>query len=282
MLWPVKDEDMASIKEWLATKPHLPQNISDEQLSLFIYSCYHNLERAKKTVEAYYELKSSTPEFFSNRDLAAPGLAHILNVVGISILPERTKEGYAVMCAKLINTDSSQFYLDDSIKLLFMVIDSCLRNTTETRGMVFLFDNSGVTLSHLTRVSLSSIKKYFLYIQEAMPVRLKSIHIVNVNTVMSHIMTLIKPFIKKEHMKYIQLYQQGHLDKLYDMVPKKILPIDYGGECDTTENLRRATLENVRSHSDWFLQDETMRIDSTKKAKKDKSIVGSFRKLELD
>lgn len=34
--------------------------------------------------------------------------------------------------------------------------------------------------------------------QEAMPVRLKSIHIINANSVATHTMALIRPFVHKE------------------------------------------------------------------------------------
>lgn len=44
-----------------------------------------------------------------------------------------------------------------------------------------------------------------------MPVRLKSILIVNVNSVMTHLMNLIKPFMRKEYVKYVSNISVFHL-----------------------------------------------------------------------
>lgn len=82
------------------------------------------------------------------------------------ILPGQTHNGYSVLWARLIDYDSSKFFLDDAIKLLFMVVDACLaRDRTSAKGMIIVFDNKGNSLSHLARVSLASTKKYFIYVQ---------------------------------------------------------------------------------------------------------------------
>lgn len=83
----------------------------------------------------------------------------------ICMLPKTTKRNYHVLFARLHITEPAQFILDDAIKMLFMVIDSHLHNKGMTAGMVFLFDMQGVTLGHLTRINLSSVRKYFIYVQ---------------------------------------------------------------------------------------------------------------------
>lgn len=59
---------------------------SDEQLIQFLYSCYSKLEVTKKAIDTYYTMKTTTPEFFSNRHLDAPGLKHITDVVLVFII----------------------------------------------------------------------------------------------------------------------------------------------------------------------------------------------------
>lgn len=65
-------------------------------------------------------------------------------------------------------------------------------------GAVFLFDMQNVGLMHLTRVNLTSIKKFFTYLQDAVPGKLRSIHIVNVVYFFDKILKMIKPFMKAE------------------------------------------------------------------------------------
>lgn len=278
-------EDLDRLKDWVHKQPHLPQNISDDQLKLFLHSCYYRLETAKKTIETYYSLKSSTPEFFANRSLDAPGIKHILNVVKFCTLPKLTNKGYSVLFSKLTNCETSQFMLDDAIKLLFMVVDSHLKDKGLLPGLIFLFDMTGTSLGHLTRINLSSVKKYFNYIQEAMPVRLKAVHIINVNPVMSHVMTLIRPFIHKQHIQYIHLHRSDEIQELYTSIQREILPKDYNGEEASTDTLSKLTLDLLREQAEWFQEDEKMKIEDSKRqnASHDNySLQGSFKKLEVD
>lgn len=280
-----RSEDLDCLKDWIRKQPHLPQNISDDQLKLFLHSCYYRLETTKKTIDTYYTLKTGVPEFFANRSLDAPGMKHILNVVKFCTLPKLTNKGYAVLFAKLTNFETSQFVLDDAIKLLFMVVDSHLKQKGLLPGLIFLFDMTGVSLGHLTRINLSSVRKYFNYVQEAMPVRLKAIHIINVSPVMPHIMTLIRPFIHKQLVQYIHLHSSDEVQKLYTSIQREILPKDYNGEEASMDTLSKFTLELLREHADWFQEDEKMKIDDAKRQNKnhDKfSLQGSFKKLELD
>lgn len=87
---------------------------------------------------------------------------------------------------------------NDGIKLLLMSVDVNLNANGCSPGYVFLFDMHGVTLGHLTRLSVNSIRKFLEYLQEAMPVRLKAIHVVNVVWFMDKIIALMRPFMKRE------------------------------------------------------------------------------------
>jgi len=281
----LRPEDVAHVREWINKQPHLPAGITDDQIKLFIHSCYYRLEHAKKAIETFYTMRSNTPEFFDNRTLANPGLKHMLNVCRICMLPQTTRKGYHVLFGRLSVTEPAQFHLDDAIKLLFTTIDSHLRDHGMSAGMIFLFDMQGVSLGHLTRINLSSVRKYFIYVQEAMPVRLKSIHIINVNPVMSHIMNIIRPFIHKQHLQFIHLHSPEQTEQLYDYVPREILPKDYQGEEASMETLTRETTDKIRAKADWFRQEEKMKTDETKRQGKSLdicSIQGSFKKLDID
>ncbi|KAJ4451790.1 hypothetical protein ANN_03262 [Periplaneta americana] len=56
------------------------QSLRDTQLELFLHSCKCSLEFTKTTIEAYYTVRTSTPEFFSDRDLHIPELQQIKSV----------------------------------------------------------------------------------------------------------------------------------------------------------------------------------------------------------
>lgn len=73
-------------------------------------------------------------------------------------------------------------------------------------GAIFLFDMKGVGLMHLTRVNLGSIKKFFTYLQDGVPGKLRAIHVLNVVWFFDKILTMIKPFMKAEILKCVSLF----------------------------------------------------------------------------
>lgn len=70
-------------------------------------------------------------------------------------------------------------------------------------GEVPVFDMAGFTLKHLTCVVLSVLRVYMKYTQEAHPVRLRQIHIINCASYVDRIMAVVKPFMRKEVAKLV-------------------------------------------------------------------------------
>jgi hypothetical protein len=51
---------------------------------------------------------------------------------------------------------------------------------------------------HMLRNNLRSMKKFFVFVQEGMPIKIHEVHIFNTAKVFSLVMTLIKPFLSAE------------------------------------------------------------------------------------
>lgn len=62
-----------------------------------------------------------------------------------------------------------------------------------------------VTLGHLLRVSVRSIRKFFYYVQECLPGKLAEIHIINTVGFFDKVLALIKPFMKGDIMQRVSL-----------------------------------------------------------------------------
>lgn len=73
----------------------------------------------------------------------------------------------------------------------------------DVAGEVPIFDMTGYTLRHVARTALSTLRIYMKFIQEAHPVRIKQIHILNVPSYLDKVMSVVKPFIKGELFKLV-------------------------------------------------------------------------------
>jgi hypothetical protein len=83
-------------------------------------------------------------------------------------LPKKDHHGNVVMVGRIVDVDASKFSYDDCLKSWFMVQDVALLEHGAVSGFVFVFDMKGLGLGHITKMSLSSVKKYYMYIQVQM------------------------------------------------------------------------------------------------------------------
>jgi len=282
----LKKEDIAELRQWMKSQNHLPI-VNDEQLILFHHSCYFNLEATKSCIEVYYTTRTNTPEFFQNRDLDRAELKKALEVLQYGCLPAKDPHGYQIIFHRLKIFEPRQYVFNDGVKLLSMAIDACLQAEGTVPGYVFLFDMKGVRLGHVTRLSLSSIKKFFLYIQEGMPVRLKAIHILNTQPVIDKIMMLIKPFMKKELTQLIHFHRENEVEAVHEVLPPKCLPSDFGGELASCEKLHEDYCQWMHKLQSHFKVEEEYRVDEKKRlnrkgSKKHMDPEPDLRNLEID
>lgn len=119
----------------------------------------------------------------------------------MSILPKITPEGYIVYYIKIVDPDPSSMSFDQQIRAFDMAMMVHLNTEGTNNGVQVVFDMNGVQLGHLLRVGLVTLKKFFFYFQNAMPIRIKGLHFVNVVPFIDKILALMKPFMKKELLK---------------------------------------------------------------------------------
>lgn len=115
-----------------------------------------------------------------------------------------TKEGYRLIYSRLTDFEPSHFVYNDIIKHHSMVVDMLLYKEGTAKGHVIVVDMYGFNFAHTGRLNPLAIKNFLYYLQEAVPIRLKSLHFINTNAVMDIVFTMMKPFLKKELMEVVR------------------------------------------------------------------------------
>ncbi|KAL0129291.1 hypothetical protein PUN28_004178 [Cardiocondyla obscurior] len=285
----LKDSDIQILKDWSVKQAHLPK-ILDVEYVLFLHSNYYRIEAAKNTIEEYYTSRTHMTEFFCDRDpLGTKHLREIFKVTAEMTLSLPTKEGYKIIYGRLIDYEPSHFVYNDLMKYFSMVVDLWLYIEGTAKGHVIVIDMANVTFAHAARLSPLGIKKYLYYLQEALPVRLKGLHFINTNAVMDIVLSMMKPFMKKELMDVLHIHASPK-DTLPKFMPLEAFPCDVGldGKSRPWKEQYEEILKNLEDHREWFLQDEvTGRVNETLRVGKSKTmdlfgVEGSFKKLDID
>lgn len=70
-------------------------------------------------------------------------------------------------------------------------------------GEIHIMDISNYTLRHMASMSLMVMRSYMNYMQEAYPIRLKAMHVINCPSYLNRMLAITKPFIREEVFKLV-------------------------------------------------------------------------------
>lgn len=151
-------------------------------------------------------------------------------------MPKLTKDKKLVTIGKFNNLDPNAFNYSDCVKMALMVFDTRLcsyddpENSEIAASEIVIMDLKGLTFRHVWKVlrNIMTAKFFFHYLQEAAPVKISQINIVNPSTVIDKLFLLVKPFMKKETQAVLRFHTQG-IESLLEHVGLENLPVKYGG-----------------------------------------------------
>nr|XP_008190754.1 PREDICTED: alpha-tocopherol transfer protein-like [Tribolium castaneum] len=148
------------------------------------------------------------------------------------------------------------------VKYFDMVCTLHLNQAQVSGEYLMILDLEGLTVNHLSKLVETSLKKFLWYVQEAIPLKIKGIHCLHVDSLIDDIMALIKPLIKSENV--FKLYFPSSVQGLI-----KDLSAEYGGLHD---EIKKKLRDNF-----WFFETEQMqRVDETKRLGPPKITIDAF------
>ncbi|XP_021933626.1 alpha-tocopherol transfer protein-like isoform X2 [Zootermopsis nevadensis] len=282
-------ENVQHIKDWLAKQPHLPNFDDDQRITTFLRGCKFSLEKTKRKLDMFFTMRAAVPDFFNDRDVARPALKDILDFIYIPPLPGLTPNGCRVIVMRArVDEAVLSYNVMDVMKLVFMIGDIRLKEEdTGVAGDVYILDASIATPAHFAKFTPAVVKKFLVCVQEAYPVKLKQVHVVNVSPIVDSIISFVKPFLKEKIRNRIYVHAAG-LQSLHKYIPKDILPEEYGGFAGPLESIHAEWVEKMLSYREWFKEQETVKANESKRPGKPKThddlfgLEGSFRQLVID
>ncbi|XP_031329898.1 alpha-tocopherol transfer protein-like [Photinus pyralis] len=165
------------------------------------------------------------------------------------------------------------------------IIFELFRNGTSD-GLVVVCDLEGITFAHMLRINFSTLRNWFTYLQDAVPIRLKAIHFLNAVGLLDSMMAVIKPIVRNE--LFNSLHVHGSVETVFQYIPKENFPRDYGGQQPSLKDLHETHTQNLIHFADYFVKAEAHITDETKRVARPSNADGafgtdgSFKRLEVD
>ncbi|XP_063541208.1 clavesin-1-like [Cydia strobilella] len=284
----VTPEDVAKLRAWLATQPHLPGDlITDLELVLVYHYCQRSAEVSKQVLDLHFTLRTLFENLFKDL-LVNEKIFASLSVSVVLPLKARAHDGSAILYCSVINPDARKYVFIDALRVALMLLELWQEEEGTWPGLQVIFDMRTFSLQHLAKMDLHTVQQFMYYLQEAMLVRVTGIHYMNAPAFMDRILMLIKPFMKKSLMDVLFIHQTGS-GTLEKHVPVEGLPEEAGGEFISVMKASANLKERLKLNQEFFEQRNKRRVVEALRPGRPKTITdifggieGSFKKLYID
>jgi len=287
----ILESSVADLKTWISKSPHLHSiQKNDEFLRTFLRGCKFSLERTKEKIDNFHAVKGTLPEWFMNWDVHEPGVQEVIKSGAYLPMPGYDKHGRFVIFMRMGQINPAKVTFDTMMRAAQIIITSAIKDDEQTviKGFVMVQDLKGVGANHVTMMNIASLKKMITMMETAWPLKPKAEHIVNMPGIMDSLFKIANSMMKQKMQDRIHVHTDGDLTKIQEDLGKDVLPVEYGGNNGTLEELKAYMAKKVEEEADFLKNISKFKTDEAKRPGKPKShsdlfgIEGSFRKLEID
>nr|XP_018914282.1 PREDICTED: alpha-tocopherol transfer protein-like isoform X1 [Bemisia tabaci] len=250
--------DVDEIRKWVSNQPHLPKVTDDKFIENFLFGCKYDVQKTKTMMDRYFCVRGEKKHFFEGRDPSAPDIAQSFEVVYSIPMPELTPEGYRVITVGLLDGDPHKFSFLSLIRRNLMMVDYGLTQDSAI-GMIAVADCSKMSLRHLGQLSVTYMKDYLYCSLDAAPLRVQDIHLVNMPSFYGTFVSLLTRFLPKQLQE--RVHQHGTIEELHDYVPKRVLPVELGGDGPSVKDLNESWHKFLIANKEWFLTEGSKKAD---------------------
>ncbi|XP_073988223.1 alpha-tocopherol transfer protein-like [Rhodnius prolixus] len=264
----IREAALQEVKERIANTENLVWSLDNDSLLLsFLRSCkFYGDSTYEKVIKAY-KFREKNAKYFA--DLNPHIERNVFEKNVFAVLPYRDNYG-----RRTIIIEAGKKWNPKTVSLLEFVrgvvtiIEAAqLEPKTQIAGVNIIIDVDGLTLSHVWQFSPNFAKFLLEFLQEALPLRIKSVHVVNQPYLFNMLYAIFKPFILEKLRERI-FFHGSDMSSLTEHIDPKCLPTQYGGILELETIYGEAFVELICCFQDKI--DEVNRRGFKSKKKSDR------------
>merc|ERR1719430_2355081 len=226
----VRGEGLSKMRSWIQSQTHLECCRTDDNFLLrFLRMQKHRAERSCTVLEKYLAMRGEHPHYFRRLDIRSSAVNELVHNGYLFVLPERDKEGRRVIFSVARNLDPSRHTNSDAMRAHIITFEALLEEEeNQVRGFTYIFDCSGLTLSHLSIWTPQEVGKVFSICEKNLPMRHRDINLLMLPFPMWAVFEFCKTLLSSKIRKRFSVHSS--VDKLVTKLGGPgILPEEYGG-----------------------------------------------------
>ncbi|XP_041968403.1 uncharacterized protein LOC121725466 [Aricia agestis] len=228
-------ESINLLEEWLKKQQHfVDKDLGSEYLERALILAKGSVEKVKKKLDRLCTYRTLLPKYFEQFDA---DICRDSKYVIDGLLPKLTSDHYRVYFLKMVGgkpDDLQNYYRWCTAMFEYLhTYDYC-------SGLIVIFDYTEAdVLDIVKRTDIVDVHNLIRILVEGFGVRLKGFHIVSDSKVMNIVVSFFRQAASAKIAHRVTSHKD--FDSIFQIVPKEILPAEYGGNCKSIHEL----------HLDW-------------------------------
>ncbi|XP_046385365.1 clavesin-1 [Ischnura elegans] len=292
-----REAALTQLRTWIHSHPLIKSCRTDSVFLLrFLRTKKFSIPQTQEILERYLTIRQAYPTWFRGLSVDDKVVNDILDSGYLVPLPQRDKNGYKVILSSPGRLDSYKYSATDVIRTHSVVVEVLMdEEESQIKGFVYINDESGLQMSHLSMWSFSELRRITKCIQNSTPMRHKETHFINIPSFANKLIEFVISILSEKLKKRVKFHNT--IDDLKEHIDPKILPREYGGITPISDMIADFKRVMVK-HRESIQALEDMNITLAKDSKgvvaalgdladdEDLDVItgisGSFRKLEVD
>ncbi|XP_071448806.1 clavesin-1 [Hetaerina americana] len=292
-----REAALEQLRNWIHTHPLIKTCRTDSLFLLrFLRTKKFSIPQTQEILERYLTIRQAYPVWFRGLSVDDKVVNDILDSGYLVPLPQRDKNGHKVILSSPGRLDSYKYSATDVIRTHSVVVEVLMdEEESQIKGFVYINDESGLQMSHLSMWSFSELRRITKCIQNSTPMRHKETHFINIPSFANKLIEFVISILSDKLKKRVKFHNS--MEELKEHIDPKILPKEYGGVTPISDMIAEFKKMMVK-HRDSVQSLDDMNITLAKDSKgivaalgdladdEDLDVItgisGSFRKLEVD
>ncbi|XP_075152594.1 alpha-tocopherol transfer protein-like [Haematobia irritans] len=270
-------ESLHKLNKLIREQHDLKARMDDQFLVQFLRACKYDENEAKEKVLNFYTLKSSFPESFGVVNVDAVKFREMHDIGCVSVLPTPLNDfGPRIVVYRYLYSPD-KYTMEEIIAVCEATLETFILNDPYAcvSGVAYLLDMAKLTPGHLRQYTSNVLKKLAAFYEKALPLNSKCFCFMNVpegaeDFFQQYLYSLSPEFRKKIFICGKNLYN------IEEVIPRKYLPQEYGGDNGCMENLVKDFNQVFDHHREYFKQNAQYGIDKNLRPNKAISLESSL------
>ncbi|KAK7603385.1 hypothetical protein V9T40_003384 [Parthenolecanium corni] len=225
----IKQAAIQELRQLLADDKTLHYDDSDEFLQLILRPVKYYPESAHKLLQRIAEFKKKNDEVLQNVSPLTDEESFFKSRV-LNVLVDRDQHRRRILTMCLGKPwDPRVLDTDKLFRMLYIIhYGALMEPKTQVHGTVIIMDFGGLSYSQAVAFTPAFSQRLLTFIQDAMPLRLKAVHIIFQPMVFKIVWSLFSRIIREKLRKRIH-FHNSNVSSLHKHIDKSCLPEKYGG-----------------------------------------------------